>query len=870
MGVVYLVQDPDAPRELALKLILERRASEVAVERFWREAEALARIHHRNVVRVHQIGQVPEGTYLVMERVEGETLDDVIARGALEPREAARIVRELSDAIAAVHAAGILHRDIKPGNVILQPSGIPVLLDFGLVRDHDAEKLTRTGTSLGTLSYMSPEQAGGESTAKLGPQTDVYSLGVVLYELLCGQRPFGEDSTPELVAQKLFQEVPPVTSKNPAVPRGVDAICRLALRRSPEERYASAEELREDLDRFLGGRPPQALERLPAGGRRLALGVLALLALVGLGVGLFVGLGGLRSGPAVEARAGGLVDDARQLLASEEPLAGRAGEAAALVARLAELERGRPESEPRGQRVARAWAQVRALEGLLHLLEGERAAARTALTELGEDLSPAGHALRGALAATEPEGRARRALSDLDRARAGGVACAELRGWRAQALARVGFTPAQAREVLAELERQGKGGELLPAERRLRVLALAAAKRADEAAQALTELKQPDADLRWAVGLALAERTLEEDPAAARAHLAELPAHGAASPERARLAALALEKARSLARQVESVAQRELELRLLDYCRLAKALTPDEDLPSELVDTMVTAAVRWEQGKYWSPSAAGQLAALIPNSPVHHPKLAGIARHLRTPNERKPLIGALRVAAELEPERERRREFEVGLCVALAQAELNEEALERCEAALEAAGAGTQLRFDLHAARARALRQLERYPESLAALNEAHAAGERGVWTDGSIFWERALTLLAMERYEGAVLDLAKYLATAPPMMSEDWLKKPALKLLWQHGQQDQADVVEKALRVTLDESRGARLGEVWWLRLALLELRGGDAAAAAKTLGRAAKQLKKRAAEATALAAAVEERGAEALEELEAAAARD
>lgn len=178
MGVVYEVSHPGVPgRRLALKRILTDVADAKGLVRFGREAQLLARVRHHNVLRVHELGRTAEGPYVVTELVEGENLRELLTRGPFEPRRAAELVRDLADALGAVHAEGILHRDLKPENVLLRPDGTPVVLDFGLARELDGEGLTRTGDVLGTPAYMSPEQANGESPSRLDARTDVYGLG---------------------------------------------------------------------------------------------------------------------------------------------------------------------------------------------------------------------------------------------------------------------------------------------------------------------------------------------------------------------------------------------------------------------------------------------------------------------------------------------------------------------------------------------------------------------------------------------------------------------------------------------------------------------------------------------------------------------
>ena len=287
MGVVYRGHHRELPdTSVALKLILSQHAEERELVRFEREAQAMARVRHPNVVGVHGLERAPAGLYLIAELVEGEPLDRRLERGPLEPREAARIVAALCGGVSALHAAQILHRDLKPANVILRPDGAPVLLDFGIAQDQSAERLTQTGTLLGSPHSMSPEQAAGE-TGGFGPWTDVYGLGAVLYALLNGEPPFpGGGSV--LATIKAVLTDPPAWPRRAELPADLVAIGARCLAKEPDERYSSPAGLVDDLERWLNGRRPRAAEESGGRGRPLIVAAALGLALLAGGGGLYV------------------------------------------------------------------------------------------------------------------------------------------------------------------------------------------------------------------------------------------------------------------------------------------------------------------------------------------------------------------------------------------------------------------------------------------------------------------------------------------------------------------------------------------------------------------------------------------------------
>jgi protein kinase-like protein len=263
MGVVYVARHPQIPRPLALKRLLVAMAEPKERARFLREAELLARVRHPNVVTVHDLATAPNGDpYLVTDLVDGEPLDERLKRGPLEPGEAARLVRALAGGVEAVHAQGVLHRDLKPANVIVTPTGVPVLLDFGLARELHGERLTQTGEVMGTPAFMAPEQAEGDPNL-IDRRCDVYGLGAVLYAALTAAHPF-QGSLIQILPKILEQDPPWPRSLRPEVPPALDAIVRLAMHKVPGGRYATVADLEADLGRWLEGEEPVALARAPA------------------------------------------------------------------------------------------------------------------------------------------------------------------------------------------------------------------------------------------------------------------------------------------------------------------------------------------------------------------------------------------------------------------------------------------------------------------------------------------------------------------------------------------------------------------------------------------------------------------------------
>src|SRR5262245_35220137 len=269
MGVVYRALDTRLGRQVAIKVGLAQFS-----DRFHREARMVAALNHANVCTLHDIGSTPEiPGYLVMEFVEGPTLASKLESGPMPVAEALQIAHQIAGALAAAHEHGIVHRDLKPANVKITPQGAVKVLDFGLAKDFPGarqdsrgtravgttELLTVAGTILGTAAYMSPEQAAGKEA---NTQSDIFSFGIVLYEMLCGRRPFNGQTTAEVMADILKGQPEPPRRVRAAISEPLERIVLKCLQRSPESRYASGAELQHDLEQLI---------KVPETGRFLAV-----------------------------------------------------------------------------------------------------------------------------------------------------------------------------------------------------------------------------------------------------------------------------------------------------------------------------------------------------------------------------------------------------------------------------------------------------------------------------------------------------------------------------------------------------------------------------------------------------------------------
>jgi eukaryotic-like serine/threonine-protein kinase len=318
MAVVYLARDEELGRPVAIKLLVERfSGDEEFRERFVREARMAAGLTHPNIVSIYDAGEEDGSPFIVMEYIEGTTLaDEVARRKRIPPDEVVDLALQACGALAHAHDAGLVHRDVKPQNLLLRTDGVLKIADFGIARTADATSLTQVGTVLGTAQYLSPEQAAGEQVTAAA---DLYSLGAVLYELLTGQPPRRFESLAELGARQ-GEPITPVRELAPEAPETLEDVVMRCLAKSPDYRPESAAGLAHELAAASPEPPTQLLPRttttrstevmpadkVPAARRRrvwLAVGAAALLAapLIGLAVAVSDDSGGTpRQTPAVE------------------------------------------------------------------------------------------------------------------------------------------------------------------------------------------------------------------------------------------------------------------------------------------------------------------------------------------------------------------------------------------------------------------------------------------------------------------------------------------------------------------------------------------------------------------------------------------
>jgi len=248
MATVWIAEDPVLSRQVAVKVLRADLAADDATRvRFRHEAIAAAKLSHPNIVSTFDTGDDDGIAYIVMELIHGPTLRDLIdQRGGLAVSDVIRIGKQVADALDAAHRAGLVHRDVKPANVLVPASGPVKVTDFGIAKAAGGDDLTRTGTVMGTARYLSPEQVNGRPT---DARTDVYALGLLMYEALCGHPPFGGDTDIATAMARLTTSAPAVRAERPEVSAALDDVIHQCLARQPASRFASAAAVRDALER---------------------------------------------------------------------------------------------------------------------------------------------------------------------------------------------------------------------------------------------------------------------------------------------------------------------------------------------------------------------------------------------------------------------------------------------------------------------------------------------------------------------------------------------------------------------------------------------------------------------------------------------
>jgi predicted Ser/Thr protein kinase len=305
MGAVYLADDTQLERPVALKIpkFIGADDDEEMAQRFYREAKAAALLRHANLCPVYDVGEIDGIRYLSMAYIEGRPLSEVLSEGGpLDPREAATFVLKLARALQAAHSRSVIHRDLKPANIMIDAHQEPIIMDFGLARQMNKgdSRLTQEGMLMGSPAYMSPEQVEGDME-RMGPGCDIYSLGIILYELLTGEVPF-KGSIAAVMGQILSSAPRKPSSIKGGIDPALEAVCLKMIAKRPEDRFASMGEVVHALDAYIAGRPTgivvkesnrtatmPALDALPATGRGMVIApwmLLAALAIVVAGFGV--------------------------------------------------------------------------------------------------------------------------------------------------------------------------------------------------------------------------------------------------------------------------------------------------------------------------------------------------------------------------------------------------------------------------------------------------------------------------------------------------------------------------------------------------------------------------------------------------------
>ena len=809
-GAVYRARAQDGT-PVALKLVLRDLERPTARERFLREAAVGRELEHSGVVRYLGSGVAQGIGYIVMELIEGaRTIDAYADEAGLEVEGRVRLLVQVIDAIQAAHDAGLIHRDLKPDNVLVARSGQAKVVDFGLARHLDRERLTQSGATMGTLHFMAPEQVKGE-TAHATAATDVYALGALLYHLLSGDPPARGDTAMELMRSVLEDEPAPL----PPAARRYEGPIRMALAKEPADRYSSAAAFARDLlAASSGSRTTTAsaveYERLARRRRRVGVGGFVLVLALG---SLALTLRGPSAGE-LEAELSALGVELEAQRTRSRPLPGDRQAIAALTSRWARI------APHLGATQLSLGRQLEELSQLAELASGEPVKAPTP----SED--PVGLAVRGALATLDPRGDPRVAAEDLARALRRGVRRPDLERWRAQALTRAGLDARSALEVRRHLERwRAAGGSWGPLELELLAQAALVGDDLEAAAQALGEHPEPPPVLVWRLGLRRIAARIPEQPDEVRAELERLPPGPPPGATQ--------DACRATSRRAYEACEQLLRLeapleRMTLWLEVAARLDPlHEPLPpvlrGELLG-MIGGVLRRVP-----IDLCRALSELVPNDVEVQSAISVYARQQRRSDQKK-LLWSMRRAIRLETDPEKRQRHEVALAYLLSDHDdldrETEEELRQLFATLIPATAGAP-KAALLSARARFELVRGRLGPAEVDLQAAFAADE-GFETAHSV----AVRLREIQGRPQPLMQAASNYYRLS--LSNQGRREEIAILCWKNAA---GDLPGARAALTLFLGHQPRAGG-WWVRLALLSARAGDFVACAEQLARGAEGL--------------------------------
>jgi hypothetical protein len=800
MGVVYRAWDPVAEREVALKLNRIPAENHRRRERFRREGELTARLSHPGIVRVHSAGEVAGAHYIAYELVEDACeLDSAFATRGLDAR--VELVLEAALALAHAHEIGVVHRDVKPANVLVDAEGRVRVADFGLGAARDLHRLTQTGAMVGTPSYMAPEQFGG--LAEPGPGADVWGLGVILYQALTGALPFEGKTLLELGAQVTSLDPAPPTERAPEISPGLERVCLTALTRDLQGRYPHAGAMARDLQQCVRGEAPTYAEGL-RGGRRWRGASLAALAVGAVTILLSGGL----------AWKGSADASAEKALRSQA-----AAELADLVDRGGLLERAHVKLASLQERLADPAAEggpgqrVRALQALAALTRGDLAGAREQ-ARLTSPASPEGLLVAACLSLYEGDRASPEALVGLEQLPE--LSFVELDVWRAQSRLRRGKgSPADRARGLSALRRIESGGRSCDRVGAIfRVEALLAEERNAAAFVALDKVGLPHPEeLRYRVSLAKAVNHLEsEDPEGALAIL-----HPTSFPLTRR--GPRLERAgerirRGLWAVVRGTPSPGAEGSRAEGARMTALLRLSArfglDLGRELVDRLLTVVSM----RHRSIPVGVALSDAAPRDFALHAAMARQAK-LFEGGDITTVVPVFERALRIAPDADSRRQIQVPYVSVLFEAQRDEEGFRLCAQVLPTAQGAE--RGSLLDSRSQAHARRGALELALKDMDAATPLLERFIPKRHE---QRAALLRRLGRFSDAYTDLAHHGRVG----AASFRHKGTVTILWGEYRATQAkDVLEAVERLQVH----AHGGGAWEVRRAWLHLRCGQPAAA-------------------------------------------